>query len=261
MDLLNTKMLSETDFFKIWDWINRLNAHTDENPHYYHSWKNFYTENMDAFNSNEKLQDIINITKTKSSFYHNGKDMTQEMIQSFNEEKNINSSIRLAVEDNIRFNSKIFSKLIQQNYSIKKEFDFNFIIRQSLKFTDFSIKDQEIQLNRFRDVNIYKRQEFILEADQDLNIAAKLKRYGFPHQSFYNFIDDKNKSIPRKKFLVQLSYFFQFNFDMMESLMNQYGYTVKLSNLLLDEIIKHSFVMGVSFENLKNITSFHGYNF
>lgn len=261
MHLLNTKMLSETDFFKIWDWINQLNVHTDENPHYYHNWMSFYIENIDAFNSNEKLHDIINITKTKSSFYHNGKDMTMEMIQSFNEEKNINSSIRLAVEDNVRFNSKIFSRLIQQNYSIHKAFDYNFIIRQSLKFTDFSMKDQEIQLERFQDINIYKRQDFILQADKDLNIATKLKRYGFPHQSFYNFIDDENKSIPRKKFLVQLSYFFQFNLDMMENLMNQYGYTVKSSHHLLDEIIQHAFVMGVSFENLKKIASYHGYNF
>lgn len=260
MELLNTKMLKETDFFKVWLWLNELNLYIDENPAFYYNYKDFYQENLEAFNSNEKLQDIINICKTKTFFYHKGNNMTQEMIKCFNDEKHINSSIRLAVEESIRFNSKIFAKLIQQKY-VNNGFDFNYFLRQSLRFTDFSIKNEEITLERFSDINLYKRQDFMLQADPNLTVAIKLKRYGFPHQSFYNFIDNDNKSIPRKKLLVQLCYFFLFNMDMMESLMNLYGYTIKHSSNSLDEVIKYGFLIGISFENIRKIASIDGYHF
>lgn len=261
MELFDRKRLNETDFFKIWDWMNKLNIEIHQNPELYVQWKAYYLENKEAYHLNEKLQDIISINKVKSRFYNNGIDMTLEMIESFISEKITNISIRLAFEDHIRFNSKIISKLVKRDYDVTKEFNFNNFIRRSLSFTDFVIKNKDIQLNTFNDANLYKRQDFIFEADSNLNIASKLKRYGFPHQSFYNFLDEGNMAIPRKRFLVHLSYFFQFSIDMMEILMNQNGYTVVKSTHFLDDIIKHCYIMGVSFDNLKKICDFYGYNF
>lgn len=261
MDLLDKRRLTETDFFKVWNWINLLNKRTNDDPSFFDYWKDFYFDNMEDYNMHEKLQDVISINKVKTRFFHNNIDMTEDMIQNFISDNISNISIRLAFEDHIRFNSKIISKLVKRDYDEKKQFDFNGFIRRSLSFTDFVIKNKEIYLSTFKDVDNYKRHDFIFESDPDLNIATKLKRYSFPHQSFYNFLDPNNLSIPRKKFLVHLSYFFQFNIEMMENLMNQSGYTIIKSRHLMDEIIAYCLIMGVSFENLKNVLSYKGYNF
>lgn len=261
MDLLDVKRIQETDFFKIWNWHNQLNKEVGSNPSFFKHWILFYSENVEMYQGNEKLQDIISINKVKTRFYNNGKDLTEEMIQCFTSDSISNISIRMAFEDNIRFNSKIISKLVKRDYTLNGAFNFNNFIRRSLSFTDFVLKNKDIFLDQFQDVDQYKRQDFVFEADPDLNIALKLKRYGFPHQSFYNFLNEENKAIPRKKFLVHLSYFFQFTSEMMEILMKQHGYTIENSSHLLDEIILHCFEMGVSFDNIKIISNYYGFNF
>lgn len=261
MDLLLPKRIHETDFFKIWDWINNLNKILESNPGFFKQWILFYTKHLEMYKKNEKLQDVIGINKVKTRFYHNGKDMTDDMIQYFVSDQVDNISIRIAFEDHIRFNSKIISKLVKKDYELTGTFNFNNFIRRSLSFTDFVIKIKKVHLKSFNDVDLYKRQDFVFESDPNLTIALKLKRYGFPHQSFYNFIDEENQAIPRKKFLVHLSYFFQFSSEMMEILMNQYGYTIHHSSHLLDEIINHCMLMGVSFENIKKVANYYGFNF
>ncbi len=260
MDLLDLKHMHETDFFKIWHWINELNQKIKYDPNFFINWYSYYLENKEAYDRQERIQDVISINKVKTHFFHFEKDMTDEMIQSFINDKTQNISIRIAFEDHIRFNAKIMSKLVRKDLDQTGDFNFNNFIRRSLSFTDFVLKNKEVVLQNFEDVAHYKRQDFVFESDPKLNIALKLKRYGFPHQSFYNFIDENNKAIPRKKFLIHLSYFFQFNAPMMEVLLNQYGYTVEKSDHALDSIIKYCFAMGVSFENLKRVANHYGYN-
>jgi len=261
MDLLSTKHVFETDFFKVWAWLNKLNLKVQDEPEFFTDWYKFYLEHKPDYDRQEKIQDVISINKVKTKFYHFRRDMTEEMIESFVNEKIKNISIRIAFEDHIRFNAKIISKLVKKNVSQKGRFDFNNFIRRSLSFTDFVLRNKEIVLDKFEDADKYKRKDFIFESDPNLNIAIKLKRYGFPHQSFYNFLNENNKAIPRKKFLIHLSYFFQFDLYMTEILLNQYGYTIENSQHTLDQIIKYCLLMGVSFDSLIIIANHYGYNF
>ncbi len=261
MDLLDAKHVYETDFFKIWNWLNQLNREVQNEPEFFADWYNFYLGHKSEYDRHEKIQDVISINKVKTKFFNSNRDMTNEMIENFVEEKIKNISIRIAFEDHIRFNAKIISKLVKRGMNQKDEFDFNNFIRRSLSFTDFVLKNKDIVLNHFVDVDQYNRHDFVFQSDPNLNIAVRLKRYGLPHQSFYNFLNEENKSIPRKKFLVHLSYFFQFDIQMTEMLLNQNGYTIEKSQHTLDQIIKYCLIMGVTFDSLTAIANHYGYNF